>query len=226
MTKEKVSFLKKKVEAMEVKSQKKISQLLFEMSKTGFQGRKLGEVVEVWKEMILDPEVTIFFGYAGSLSTTGQWKIVNWLIKKRFIDVLVPTGANISEDIVEAMGYSYWQGSYLVNDKELLKHHINRYYDVFGREEDYMKMTELIAEFYLTLKEDYPYSSRERLYLFGKWLFKEKINSIGAAAAQYKVPVFCPGIVDSPYGDAGLIAKSKGVNLIMDNMKDYIDFMS
>lgn len=226
MTKEKVSFLKKKVEAIEVKSQKKISQLLFEMSKTGFQGRKLGEVVEVWKEMILDPEVTIFFGYAGSLSTTGQWKIVNWLIKKRFIDVLVPTGANISEDIVEAMGYSYWQGSYLVNDKELLKHHINRYYDVFGREEDYMKMTELIAEFYLTLKEDYPYSSRELLYLFGNCLLKKKINSIVATAAKYKVPVFCPAIVDSPYGDAGLIAKSKGFNLIIDNMKDYIEFMS
>lgn len=220
-------FLNKKVEAIEVKKKKKISQLLFEMSKTGFQGRKLGEVVEVWKEMINDPEVTIFFGYAGSLSTTGQWKIVNWLIKKRFIDVLVPTGANISEDIVDAMGYSYWQGSHLVNDKELLKRNINRYYDVFGKEEDYMKMTELIAEFYVSsLKENYPYSSRELLYLFGKWLLKRKINSIVATAAKYKVPVFCPAIVDSPYGDAGLIAKSKGFNLIIDNMRDYVEFMS
>ena len=226
MTKEKFPFLRKKVEAIEVKNQKRISQLLLEMSRTGFQGKKLGDVVKVWEEMILDPEVTILFGYAGSLSTTGQWKIVNWLIKKRFIDVLVPTGANISEDIVDAMGYSYWQGSHLVNDKELLKHNINRYYDVFGREEDYMKMTELIAEFYLTLEENHPYSSRELLYLFGNWLLKKKVNSIIATAAKYKVPIFCPAIVDSPYGDAGLIAKSKGFNLIIDNMKDYVEFMS
>jgi len=227
MKKKNFPFFSKKVVAIEVKNPKKISQLLSEMGKTGFQGRKLSEVVDVWKEMILDPEVTIFFGYAGSLSTTGQWKIVNWLIKNRFIDVLVSTGANISEDIVDAMGYGYYQGSHLVDDRELLKHNINRYYDVFGKEDDYMKMTELIAEFYVSsLKENYPYSSRELLYLFGKWLLKKGINSIVANAAKYKVPVFCPAIVDSPYGDAGLIAKSKGFNLIIDNMKDYIEFMS
>lgn len=220
-------FLKKKVKAIEVKNPKSISQLLSEMSQTGFQGRKLGEVVEVWEEMIRDPNVTIFMGYAGSMSTTGQWKIINWLIENRFIDILVPTGANISEDIVEAMGYSYWQGSHLVDDKELLKAGINRYYDIFGKEEDYMKMTELIAEFYVSsLKENKPYSSRELLFLFGKWLLERKIMSIVATAAKYKVPIFCPAIVDSPYGDAGLIAKSKGFNLIIDNMKDYIEFMS
>jgi len=220
-------FLKKKVKAIEVKNPKTISQLLSEMSQTGFQGRRLGETVEVWEEMLKDPDVTIFMGYAGSMSTTGQWKIINWLIENRFIDVLVSTGANISEDIVEAMGYSYWQGSHLVNDKELLKFGINRYYDVFGKEEDYMEMTELIAEFYISsLEENKPYSSRELLFLFGKWLLKKGIMSIVATAAKYKVPIFCPAIVDSPYGDAGLIAKSKGFNLIIDNMKDYIEFMS
>jgi len=47
-----------------------------------------------------------------------------------------------------------------------------------------------------------------------------------AVAAKNKLPIFCPAIVDSPYGDAGLIAKSKGFNLVLDNMKDYIEFMS
>ena len=218
-------YLKEKVKSIEVKK-KSISKLLSEMAETGFQGRKLGEVVEVWEKMLRDKNLTIILGYAGSLSTTGQWKEICWLIKNRFIDVLVPTGANISEDIVEAMGYSYWQGSHLVNDKELLRENVNRYYDVFGKETDYMEMTELIADFVLTLKENYPYSSREFLYLFGKWLAKRKINSIVTFASKYGVPIFCPAIVDSPYGDAGLIAKSQGFNLILDNMKDYIEFMS
>jgi len=218
-------FKKEKVKAIEVRK-KSISQLLDEMTDTGFQGRKLGEVAKVWEKMIYDQNLTIFFGYAGSLSTTGQWKIINWLIKNRYIDVLVATGANLSEDIVEAMGYSYWKGSHIVDDTKLLKNNLNRYYDVYGDEFEYMKMTELIAQFIIeNLKENYSYSSREFLYLFGKWLWYKGIKSIVAYAAHYKIPVFCPAIVDSPYGDAGLIAKSKGFNLVIDNMKDYIEFM-
>jgi len=222
----KLPYLKEKVRAIEVKK-KSLSKLLKEMEDTGFQGRKLAEVVNVWEKIIKDKNLTIILGYAGSLSTTGQWKIINWLIEKRYIDVLVSTGANISEDIVEAMGYSYWKGSHLVDDVKLLKTDINRYYDVFGSEIDYMEMTELIAKFIVeNLEENYPYSSREFLYLFGNWLRKKGINSIVAAAVKNKIPVFCPAIVDSPYGDAGLIAKSRGFNLILDNMKDYIEFMS
>ena len=223
--KNKNPYLKEKVRAIEV-SKKSISQLLREMADTGFQGRKLAEVVDVWEKMIRDKNLTIALGYAGSLSTTGQWKIINWLIENRYIDILVATGANLSEDIIEAMGYSYWKGSHMVDDVKLLKTNINRYYDVFGLETDYMDMTEMIADFYVkNLVSNRPYSSREVFYAFGNWLIKKGINGIVATAAKYKVPVFCPAIVDSPYGDAGLIAKSKGFNLILDNMKDYTEFM-
>lgn len=219
-------YLKEKVKAIEVKK-KPLSRLLSEMGKTGFQGRSLAEVVDVWEKMAGDRQATIILGYAGSLSTTGQWKIINWLIENRLIDVLVATGANLSEDIVEAMGRTYWKGSQWADDVDLLKHDINRYYDVYGTEIDYMDMTELIADFYLKhLKPETTYSSRQLFYLFGQWLWKKGIKSIVATAANFQVPVFCPAIVDSPYGDAGLIAKSQGFRLILDNMKDYTEFMS
>lgn len=216
----------KKVKAIEVHNGKKISQLLSEMTETGFQGRTLGEVVDVWEKMIKDPNATIFFGYAGSLSTTGQWKIVKWLIENRYMDVLVSTGANISEDIVEAMGYKYVKGSHKADDAKLFKEGFNRYYDVYGSEVEYLEMTELIADFIVTLDESHKYSSREFLHLFGKWLGKKGIKSIVAAAAENNVPIFCPAIVDSPYGDAALIAKSKGFDLTLDGVKDYAEFMS
>ena len=218
-------YFQKKVKAIKV-GKKSISQLLNEMADTGFQGRKLAEMVDVWEKMIKDPNLTIILGYAGSLSTTGQWELINWLIKNRYIDILVGTGANLSEDIVEAMGYGYWKGSHTADDVKLLEADVNRYYDVYGKETDYMEMEELIADFYLkNLKSGHPYSSREVFYSFGNWLRKKGINSIVATAAKYKVPIFCPAIVDSPYGDAGLIAKSKGFNLVLDNMKDYTEFM-
>jgi len=220
------SFLKKKVRAIEVGSPKSIGELLEEMAQTGFQGRRLAEVVRVWERMIKEPNLTIIFGYAGSLSTTGQWQIINWLMENHFVDILVATGANLSEDIVEAMGKSYYQGSHLAPDDKLFELGLNRYYDVYGREDDYLKMTELIADFMMTLDRSYNYSSREFLNLFGRWLDKKGINSIVATAARCNVPVFCPAIVDSPYGDAGLIAKGRGFSLILDNMKDYVEFMS
>jgi len=218
------SHLKRKVEPIEVK-EKSISQLLNEMSKTAYQGRKLGEAIEVWEAMLKEKDLTIIMGFAGSMSTAGQWKIVNWLIENRFIDVLVSTGANVSEDIVDAMGLGYWQGSHIVNDEALLKADINRYYDVYGKESDYRKMEELMTDFLLTLKTDFAYSSMELLHLCGKWLSKKGIKSIAAAAAENNVPIFCPAISDSAYGEAFLMAKNKGRSILLDQVKEFYQFV-
>ena len=100
------SYFNKKVEAIKVK-EKSVSQLLAEMSRTAYQGRKLGEAVDVWESMLKEKDLTIVMGFSGSMSTAGQWTLINWLIENRFIDVLVSTGANVSEDIVDAMGLGY-----------------------------------------------------------------------------------------------------------------------
>jgi deoxyhypusine synthase len=217
-------YFKEPVRAIEV-GKKSVAELLDAMADTGFQGRKLGEAAKVWEAMINDPDVTILMGYAGSLSTTGQWKIVNWLIENRFIDVLVSTGANISEDIVDAMGYPYWKGDHRVNDVDLLKKNINRYYDVFGDDAEYLEMINLTGEFYLQAKTGYNYSSREFLFEFGKWLEAKGIHSIVATAAKHGVPVFSPALVDSTYGDGALIAAGKGHNVTIDQVKDFVEWM-
>ncbi|MFH1893622.1 MAG: deoxyhypusine synthase family protein [Candidatus Zixiibacteriota bacterium] len=214
-----------KVKAISVKPRKSVSQLLADMSRTGFQGKSLARTVEVIEKMVKDKRTSIMLGYAGSLSTTGQWKIINWFLEQGFVDILVSTGANISEDIVEAMGLSYYQGHHVTDNVKAFKEGYNRYYDVFGKEKDYMKMTTLIADFMVTLDEAHGYSSREFLNLFGKWLLKKKVNSIVATAAKMKVPVFSPAIIDSPYGDAALVAKSRKFSLILDGVKDYTEFM-
>ena len=218
-------FLREKVRAIEVSPGKSVSELLGEMARTGFQGKSLARAADVFEKMIKAEDLTIFFGYAGSLSTTGQWKIVNWLIENRYMDVLIPTGANISEDIVEAMGFSYWQGDSNEDDSKLFSEGINRYYDVYGTEPDYLEMTELLADFIVTLDESRNYSSREFLEKCGRWLDRKNIDSIVAAAARNGVPVFCPAIADSPYGDAALVARSRGFHLTIDAIKDYVEFM-
>jgi len=218
------SYFKRKVEAIEVK-EKSISKLLAEMGKTAYQGRKLGEAVDVWEAMLKEKDLAIIMGFAGSMSTAGQWKIINWLIENRYIDVLVSTGANVSEDLVDAMGFSYWQGAHQVDDQQLLKDDVNRYYDVYGKETDYREMELLVTDFLMTVKKNYPYTSAELLHLFGKWLSKKKIPSIVAAAAANNVPVFCPAIADSAYGETFLMAKNQGHPIMLDSVREFDQFV-
>ncbi len=218
------SYFKKKVECVDVK-EKSVSQLLAEMARTAYQGRKLGEAVDVWEAMLEEKDLTIIMGLSGSLSTAGQWKMINWLIEKRFIDVLVSTGANVSEDIVDAMGLGYWQGSHQVDDQQLLKDDVNRYYDVYGKETDYREMELLVTEFLMTTKKSYAYTSAELLYLFGKWLNKKGVKSIAAVAAVNGVPVFSPAMADSAYGETFLMAKNQGHPIIVDSVKEFDQFV-
>ncbi|MDI9620017.1 MAG: deoxyhypusine synthase [Candidatus Nezhaarchaeota archaeon] len=212
-------YLKDKLTSMEVR-RRNVSELLRAMAETAYQGRKLGEVYEVMLKMFEDPQVTIFMGLAGSMSTAGMWKIVKWMIDEGFIDVLVSTGANISEDILEAMGFSYYKGSPNVDDEDLLKHMVDRFYDVYASELDYRKMEALIAEFIKSL-EDGTYSTAEFLHLFGGFLEGRGIDSMVTAAYRSGVPVFSPALVDSGYGMAALLALREGKRLILDMVKDF-----
>ncbi len=219
------SYFQKRLEPIKVTKQKPISQLLKEMSRTAYQGRKLGEAVDVWENMIKEKDTVIVLGFAGSMSTAGQWTIINWLIENRFIDVLVSTGANVSEDIIDAMGFGYWQGSHMANDEQLLDDDINRYYDVYGKETDYRKMEELVTDYVMTCKEGYSYTSAEFLHGLGKYLGAKNIPAITSVAAKHGVPIFSPAMVDSAYGETFLLAKNQGHHVCVDGVKEFDQFV-
>ncbi|MDA4120516.1 MAG: deoxyhypusine synthase [Thaumarchaeota archaeon] len=216
----KKEILSKPVATIEV-GKKSVSLLLDEMSQTGFQGKKLGEVAKIWADMARQKDLTIFLGLAGSLSTTGQWKIIRWLVEKRYVDVIVSTGANISEDILEALGYHYYQGTWLADDEELLRLKVDRFYDVYADEMQYRKLENTIYKFAATLDERDVYSTREFLHRFGEFLSKKGIASIVAAAYKAGVPIYSPGLIDSGYGVAlSLLRRQKGRLIRLDQTKD------
>jgi deoxyhypusine synthase len=216
----KKEVLSKPVATIEVRK-KSLSALLDEMAQTGFQGKKLGEVAGIWTQMARERGLTIFLGLTGSLSTTGQWKIIRWLVENRYVDVVVSTGANISEDILEALGYHYYQGTWLADDEELLRLKIDRFYDVYADEMQYRRLERTIYRFANTLDGEKAYSTREFLYLFGEFLSKKGIDSIVAAAYRARVPVYSPGLIDSGYGVAlSLLKREKGKMIRLDQTKD------
>ncbi|MEM0489719.1 MAG: deoxyhypusine synthase [Ignisphaera sp.] len=214
-------YLIEKLKTFELRN-RSVRELLNDLADTAYQGRALGEVYEIIVSMLKDPDNVVFLGLAGSMSTAGMWKIVKWFIEKRYVDVVVSTGANISEDIYEAMGFSYYKGSPYVDDYELLKYRIDRFYDVFADELAYRKMENLIKEFIYTLPRGSRYSTAEFLYLFGEYLDRRGIDCIISAAYRVGVPVFSPALVDSAYGIAAILAsRERSHDIVLDMVKDF-----
>ncbi|ADC65028.1 deoxyhypusine synthase [Ferroglobus placidus DSM 10642] len=204
----------KPVEPIEV-AEKKISELLLAMAKTGFQGRKLGEAFEIWLEMLKEDEITIFMGLSGAMVPAGMRKIISWLIRNRYIDVLVSTGANIFHDIHEALGFKHYLGSEIVDDYELFKKGIDRIYNVFAYEEEFNRVDYVLANIISGIEGIM--SSRQFLEEIAKRLEVKDRDSILVSAYESDVPIFCPAIADSSIGIASSIASRK---VVVDTMKD------
>ncbi len=199
-----------------------LSELLEDMAKTGLQGRKLGEAFQVWKNMLEDKEVTIFLGLSGAMVPAGMRRVISYLIRKNYIDVIVSTGANIFHDIHEAVGGKHYLGSAHVDDIALLRHGIDRIYDVFAEEEKFRKSDRLIAEISEELPSDREFSSREFINHLGKRLIERGAaeDSIIVSAIESKLPIFIPALGDSSIGIGLMIARRKGVNIMINQMKD------
>lgn len=216
-------YLTRELKSIEV-GDKSIAQLLSEMSLTGFQGRRLGEVVKVWEAACKDKDAIIFMGLAGSLSTTGMSKVVKWLVKNRFIDVLVSTGANITEDLIEAMNAKYYLGDSNLNDLELYRAGIYRFYDVLVRDEDYFKMERMMAEFMGSIDWGKVYTSVGFLNRLGEWLNERGVDGVLTEAWRSGVPVFSPALVDSGMGVSYLLNRHRfgdTFRILIDHFMDY-----
>jgi deoxyhypusine synthase len=203
-----------------------VSDLLRRMSATSAQGRALGRAFEVLERMVDDPRVAVFMGVAGSLAAAGQARVLGWLVDHGLVDVLVSTGANISEDLIDALGLPYRRCPPEMDDRALRDAGYNRLYDVCIAERDYVRMTEVIAEFMSTLKPETRVSSRRFLGRFGQWLNERNIGGILSAAARRGVPVFSPALLDSAYGDAVLLSRRRGLDFTIDAVLDHVEFMS
>jgi deoxyhypusine synthase len=192
-------FLRVPVEPFTVKPDLAANEMLARMEKVSFQGRNLATARRIWEKM-LAADCTIFLGMAGALSAGGMRLIAAHLIEHRCVDCLVSTGANLYHDLHETRGRRHFIGSPRENDAALQADHIDRVYDTYASEDEFVDNDEWIAAFVMTL-ERRPYTSREFLYRLGEHLWKETgRDGILTAAYRASVPIFCPAISDSSIG--------------------------
>src|SRR3989337_1239278 len=124
------NYLQVKIRPQEIKRGSSVRALLDTMGNSAFQGKNLALARDIWVKMLND-RTTIFFGLAGAMVPAGMRGIIAYLIKNRYIDCLVSTGANLFHDCHETLGRFHFQGTHEVDDIK----------NVFKREEQREKVS-------------------------------------------------------------------------------------
>jgi deoxyhypusine synthase len=176
-----------------------VNQLIKEFEKSGcFGAGRLSSACDILEKMMRDDQSSIFLALAGAVVPAGLRTIIADLIRKKFIDVLVSTGANIVHDLIETFGGHHYKGHWCVDDCLLYNYHINRIYDVFVTEEDFVKSDKAIIDLFDEIgleNKGHVFSTRELMWEIGSRLSDSK--SILRSAYEANIPVFIPALRDS-----------------------------
>ncbi len=186
----------KKINQIEIKNDTDIVGLITSLKDTGFNAKRLALACEIYNEMNKNPNCIKFFGLAGALVPAGMQKVIIDFIKEGYIDILVTTGANLTHDIAEALGYHHLQGdieSKEIDDKYLHNEQINRIYDVFMPNKVYEGIEDFVSQLEIP---DIQMSVSSFLRFLGDQL-PEDSNSILRLCSKKQIPIFCPAFTDS-----------------------------
>jgi deoxyhypusine synthase len=172
-------------------------ELVSEMGSAGaYNAGALARAAAVYERQLADDRTVKFFGLAGAMVPGGMGGIVSDLISRGHIDVLVSTGANLTHDIIEAIGCHHYHGTADCSDIELRHDEINRIYDVFLPNEAFVRFEEFMQEIFSGLEPRRTYAISEVLDEIGRNLPR----GILATAVEREIPVYCPAVADSMIG--------------------------
>jgi deoxyhypusine synthase len=182
-----------------------VSRLLERMRHGAFQGRQLGRAFATWTRMI-DRGHMIALGLAGSLASAGLWPLITWLVRQGYVDVLVSTSANATEDLLEHRGARFYQvDPERVDDVELRRRGYYRFYDHVVSAADYDAMEDFTGAFFKHLGATWPAPTISGLAFMrelGRWLDAQGLRqSLAATCSRHGVPLFVPAAPDGPLSE-------------------------
>ncbi len=203
----------------------KASELVDEMGKSGVMGAgRIAKAAEIYSKMLQDKDCKIFFGQAGAMVPGGMKEIIIDMIRNHYIDVFVTTGATLTHDLVEALGYRHYKGSDKADDAKLHEEKFDRMYDSYMPNDVYEGMEDFIEKNFVSLADKE--TIKDFVWEIGKLLPKDGKDSILRAAYEEKIPIFCPAISDSGIGLMvwGRIASGKKIKTnAFEDLKEILD---
>ncbi len=203
-----------------------VAGLLEKMEGAGFGAKQLAEAHRVWLDM-LDDNSTIYVCGSGNLISSGMRRLLAYVIKNRFVDVLIMSGTVLFQDIHETLGRNHFQGHPSMTDEELTGADILRFGDTLANSEEYQEADEWIGSVINQLDLSRSYSIREYLHLLGREL-AEIAHEDGVITSAYKarIPIFCPDLIGSEMAVGIARARfEKKSQLSFEMTQDTIDMM-
>jgi len=193
---------------LEIEPGMSVEALVEGMSHCGFGARRLAGAVDIYEQMLAGG-YTKFFTLSGAMVPSGMRNIISLLIRSGHIDVLVTSGANLVHDIIESFG-AHCLGTPESDDTALRAEGLSRIYDLYLRDEDFIKFEELMQS--ILPDEPERISGAELMKTIGSQISDGR--SILRSAYDRDIPVFCPALPDSMIGlQAWLHSQTKKLNV-------------
>lgn len=217
-------YLTKPTQPLNVDRDRSVPGLLEKMEHISFQGRNLAIAHQLWLQMLSENSV-VMMGMSGALIPAGMRRLVSYLIKNRFVDVLVTTGATLFHDLHETLGRHHYLGDPQTDGMLLQEQSVDRIYDTYASEEEFREANEWIGGFAQQLENSHAYSTREFIHLLGRELSEIATeDGILTSAFKSRVPIFCPAIADSAFGvSIGISRVEKRNPFQFDVIQDVVD---
>jgi deoxyhypusine synthase len=165
----------------------------------GFTARKVGQSVDIMKEMLGDSDSLNFLSFPADLIATGTRGVIRDMVKEKWFDVLITTCGTLDHDIARSFG-GYYEGSFDADDALLRKKGVHRLGNVFIPQANYGALIERKMAAWLD-----SILSRGRDEISTAGLCAEigkrlKDDSILHWASKNGIPVVVPGITDGAVG--------------------------
>jgi deoxyhypusine synthase len=219
-------FLTVPTRPIPVDRDRSVAGLLEKMEGAGFGAKQLAESHRIWLDM-LDDNATIYMCASGNIVPSGMRRLLAYVIKNRFVDVLVLSGRVIFHDIHETLGRQHFQAHPSMSDDELESSEVSRIGDMLANQDEYREADEWIGSVINQLDNTRSYSIREFLHLLGRELAEiAHEDGILTSAFKSRVPVYCPDLLGSELSVG--IARSrfeKKTQFTFDIVQDTLEMM-
>jgi len=188
------------VKDISIKKDDSIQSIFDAMSESGgFESRNLAEGLDILYAMNQDKACLKFLSFVAAITSTGLRGIIRDMIKNKMFDVVITTCGALDHDIARYFS-NYLEGSFTLDDNELVEKKIHRLGNVLVPMESYgplieEKMQAFLEKIYKSGKKEM--STFEITRMIGENLGE---GSFLYWAYKNNIPVIVPGIMDGAVG--------------------------
>lgn len=185
-------------------SSTKISSFLHQYKDISFTGGQLGKSLNILEQMFISEDpISIFLALSGALVPAGLQSHLLALLKTNKISGIITTGATLTHDYIEDIGFKHKTIHNFKDDADLRDKGINRILDVGASNKAFEAMEKHLHNW---MEEVYAKKSESKTMSISTPDFLQTLghklsnNSILGYCARQKIPIFCPAIMDSMLG--------------------------